>query len=34
VRFLHAFAFSKKLPWFAQASQITLKMQTNAANAR
>jgi len=34
VRLLHAFAFSKKLPWLAQNSVITLKMQTHAVNAR
>jgi hypothetical protein len=29
-----AFAFSKLLPWFAQASVTSLKMQTYAVNAR
>jgi hypothetical protein len=27
VHLLHAFAFSKKLPWLAQSSEITLKTQ-------
>ncbi len=34
VRLLHAFGFSKKLPWLTQASVIDLKTQTHAINAR
>jgi len=34
VRLLHAFAFSKKSLWLAQASVITLKTQQRAVNAR
>jgi len=31
---LHVFAFLKKLPWLAQTSAITLKIQKHAVNAR
>jgi len=31
---LHAFAFSKYLPWLVQTSVITWKTQTHAVNAR
>jgi len=33
VRFLHAIAFSKKLPWFEPTNVISLKMQLHAVNA-
>jgi hypothetical protein len=32
--FIATFAFSKKLPWLAQTSEITLKMQPHAENTR
>jgi len=34
VRLLHAFAFSKLLPWLAQASVITLETHQQAVNTR
>jgi hypothetical protein len=33
VRLLHAFAFSKNLPWFEPTNVIPLKMQPHAENA-
>ena len=33
VRLLHAFSFSKKLPWFKPAKVISLKTQLHAVNA-